>query len=148
MGDLDFTRFLPSPSAPQRSPVDNAQESRTGRELMDHGAKPSWGLPQPSPPTPAPNAPDESAWWEWGCPQPRISWVSPCPGRVSLVRWGAENEGAATPIKKSLHWVSSSPGTAPLSPSSHVPLVFGPGDSAGWCVGLESRRHFQQPASI
>jgi len=46
-GDLDFTCFLPSPSCAPRSPVHNAKESRTGREAMDHRAKPFVELNRP-----------------------------------------------------------------------------------------------------
>lgn len=45
-GDLDFTCFLPSPSCPPRSPGHNAKESRTGREVTDHRAKPFMKLIQ------------------------------------------------------------------------------------------------------
>lgn len=45
-GDLDFTCFLPSPSCSPHSSGHNAKESRTGREVMDHRAKPFMGLIQ------------------------------------------------------------------------------------------------------
>lgn len=36
-----------------------------GRELMDHGAKPSWDLTQPSPPSPTPSThPCGTSLWE------------------------------------------------------------------------------------